>query len=116
MVYFIRAKSYYKYALDLFKDLYLLKEKSEDFQKRVKSIFELGLKSLWALSQINPPEKSPSFEELYSQVLKTLSSEEKESMEKIYQKLFFSQISQDETIELLRDFLSLVKNILSPVL
>lgn len=116
MVYFIRAKSYYRYALDLFKDLYLLKGKPEELKKRIKSIFELGLKSVWALSQITPPEKSLSLEELYSKVLETLSSEEKEKMENIYKKLFLESIDEEEIIESLREFLNLIKNILSPVL
>lgn len=116
MVYFIRAKSYYRYALELFKDLYLLKEKPEDFKRRVKSILELGLKSIWALSQINPPEKAPSLEEVYSKVLETLSSEEKEKMEKFYKEILSQELSEEEVIEALRNFLNLIKSILSPIL
>lgn len=116
MVYFIRAKSYYKYALELFKDLYLLKGKLEDFEKRVKSIFELGLKSIWALSQISAPEKPPNFEELYTKVLETLSFEERERMEEIKRKIFYENISEEERIEFLREYLNLIKEILSPIL
>ncbi len=117
MVYFIRAKSYFKYAQDLFSSL---KESyqalsEEEFLKKSQDVVFVALKALWALSQITPPEKSPEFKEVFDTALSSLSPEKKKLL-----KTSISQLNslndKEKILNLVEKILSLVKEELSPIL
>ncbi|MCD6489860.1 MAG: hypothetical protein J7K20_03935 [Thermodesulfobacterium sp.] len=116
MAYYIRAKSYYRYALDLFKDLPKLKNNLAELQKRAQEIFKLGMKAVWALSYITPPEKSPEFEELWEKTLESLDSEDIPKIEKIKNILFSDTSDEEKILEATKTFLEIIKKILQPIL
>lgn len=116
MVYYIRAKSYYRYASDLFKDLNKFKDNPSELQKRAQEIFKLGLKAIWALSYVTPPEKSPEFKELWDKALESFDSGDISKIEKIREIIFSQEIKEDQIIESIKIFLELVKNVLKPIL
>jgi hypothetical protein len=117
MVYFIRAKSYYRYALDLFKDLPHLKGNLSELQKKVQDIFKIGLKAIWALSQITTPEKPPSFEEIWKKALESVEPEEAQELKKIKEAIFSEKVEDSETlIKNAEIFLEIIKNTLRPIL
>ncbi len=115
MTYYIRAKSYYRYAWDLFKNLVQFK-KTEEFQKKAKEVFNLGLKAIWAISYVNPPEKPPEFKELWEKAIETLEPEDLSEVEKIKNMIFSEKIVKEELIENLRKFLEIIKKVLKPIL
>lgn len=115
-MYFIRTKSYYKYAVDLFKDLYKHKEGDPALYKKAREIFEIGLKAVWSLSQITPPKEKPTFEELYKKTLESLSPEDASTIQKIYQDLFSKELSKEEILNRLDTYLSVLREALKPVL
>lgn len=116
MVFFIRAKSYYKYALDLFKDLPLWKDKPEEFRKKVREIFQIGLKSLWSLSQIAPPEKPPTFEEIWKKALEAIDEEERAKFKNLKELIFSEDTSVEHLISGLEEFLKILRKNLKPIL
>ncbi len=116
MVYYIRAKSYYKYAEGLYKELLQYSEKGEKFQKKAQEIFQIALKSIWALSQITSVSRSPDFEEIWQEVKKSLDPEEIKKIENAKKIVFSSQAKEEEIIEALRETFEVIRNILSPIL
>ncbi len=116
MTYYIRAKSYYRYAWDLFKNLSQIKKNPEEFRKKTKEIFNLGLKAIWAVSYVTPPEKPPEFKELWDKFVETLEPEDLSEVEKIKNIIFSEKISEEESIEGIRKFLEIIKKTLKPIL
>jgi len=116
MVFFIRAKSYYRYALDLYKDLPAFKNKPEEFKNRAKEIFQIGLKSLWALSQISPPEKPPSFDEIWTKALEAVDEEERIKFKTLKEIIFSENFSTDQLLSKLEEFFRILQKTLRPIL
>ncbi|MDF2953194.1 MAG: hypothetical protein OD816_000439 [Thermodesulfobacterium sp.] len=116
MAYYIRAKSYYRYALDLFKDLPKFKDNPAEFQKRAQEIFKLGMKAVWSLSYITPPEKSPEFKELWEKTVESLDPEDIPEIEKIKDILFSDRSDKEKILEGTKTFLKIIKKILQPIL
>jgi hypothetical protein len=116
MVYYIRAKSYYRYALDLFKDLPKIKKNPPELQKKAQEIFNLGLKAIWALSYVLPPEKPPEFKELWGKTIESLDSDDVAKLEKIKNIIFSEKPKEEEIIENIREFLEIIKKVLKPLL
>lgn len=116
MVFFIRAKSYYKYASDLFKDLSSWKDKPEEFRKKAREIFQIGLKSLWSLSQVAPPEKSPTFEEIWKKALEALDEEERIKLKNLRNLIFSEDISIESLSSSLEEFFKILRKNLKPLL
>jgi hypothetical protein len=116
MVYYIRAKSYYRYALDLFKDFSKIKGNPSELQKKAKEIFNLGLKAVWALSYVFPPEKPPEFEELWRKTVESLDPADVGKLEKIKNVIFFEKPEEEKIIENIRLFLEIIKKVLQPIL
>lgn len=116
MVYYIRAKIYYKYASDLFKELIQSKVNFSEIQKKSQEIFKLGLKAIWSLSYVTPPEKTPEFKELWEKTLESLEPEDVPKVEKIKEILFSKEPDKKILIETVEDFLKIVKKVLDPIL
>lgn len=116
MVYYIRSKSYYKYALDLYKDLPNFKKNLSELQKKAQEIFKLGLKAIWALSYVTPPEKPPEFKELWDKTVESLDSDDISKLEKIKNIIFSEKSNSEEIIESIRSFLEIVQKVLKPIL
>jgi hypothetical protein len=116
MVYYIRAKSYYKYAESLYKDLIQFSEKGEKFKKKAKEIFQIVLKSLWALSKITPVSETPEFDEIWKEAIKSLNPEEIKIITKAKEIIFSFESSEEEIIEALRNTFEVVRKTLSPIL
>ncbi|MEZ0343697.1 MAG: hypothetical protein ABWJ99_02665 [Caldimicrobium sp.] len=117
MVYFIRAKTHFNYAIRLYEEI--LQGKRELNQTNLRDIFLQGLKAIYALTEINPPSKSPSLEEILKKIFPTLSQEEKEKILALKELLFSEKdvkFSRDEWIKKLEEFLELVKECLTPIL
>lgn len=116
MVFFIRARSYYRYALDLFKDLSSWKNKPEEFRKKAKEIFQIGLKSLWSLSQVAPPERSPTFEEIWKKALEAVDEEEKIKLKNLKDLIFSEDTPVESLSSSLEEFFIILKKNLKPLL
>ncbi len=116
MVYFVRAKSYYRYAVDLYKDLPYLLKKPEEFKKKAQEIFKIGIKAIWALSQINPPEKSPSFEELWKKALESVDPQDVKRLKELKEIIFSKENEPEKLLKAVEEFLQIVKNNLQPIL
>ncbi len=117
MVYFIRAKSYFKYAQDLFSSLKESQQRlpEEAFQKKAQEVVFTALKALWALSQITPPEKSPDFEEVVENALKGLSQENKQFVKKLISQIK-SNTKKEVIISFIEKLLNLIQEELKPIL
>ncbi|WP_038055242.1 hypothetical protein [Thermodesulfobacterium hydrogeniphilum] len=116
MVYFIRAKSYYRYALDLYKDLPHFLKKPEDLKRKAQEIFKIGLKAIWSLSQINPPEKPPSLEELWKKTLESVEPEDVDKLKNIKNILFSEEKEPEKIIKTVETFLEIIKKNIQPIL
>ena len=118
MVYFIRAKSYFKYASDLLESLKNnSKELSEEeFFKKSKDVAFISLKALWALSQITPPEKPPTLEEVLNAALKCFTSEKASFVKKFVNEIINQKGDKNKILSSLQDLLELVKEELKPIL
>ncbi len=116
MTYYIRAKSYYRYASDLSKNLYQFKNNPAELQKKAQEIFKLGLKAIWALSYVIPPEKSPEFKELWGKTIESLESEDIPEMEKIKNIIFSENFNSEQIINSINKFLEIIRKILQPIL
>jgi Fe2+ transport system protein B len=117
MVYFIRAKSYFKYAQDLFsslKDSYQSLSEEEFFKKAREVVF-VALKALWALSQVTPPEKPPEFEEVLKASLKSLSEEKAAFIKNLCSQLD-SRTEKARLVSSVEQLLNLIKDELKPIL
>ncbi|WP_022855645.1 hypothetical protein [Thermodesulfobacterium thermophilum] len=116
MVYFIRARSYHKYAQDLFKDLHLYKQKPEEFRKKAQEIFQTGLKALWSLSQITPPDNPPSFQEIWQKAIEAIDPEDQEALLNIKRITFSEEQDLEKVYQSLKDFLAILQKALKPIL
>lgn len=116
MVYYIRAKSYYKYALDLYKDLPKFKNELSELQKKAQEIFKLGLKAVWALSYVTPPESPPEFKELWDKTIESLDLDDISKLEKIKNVIFSEKSNQEQIIENVKTFLEILQRVLKPIL
>ena len=117
MVYFIRAKTHFNYAIRLYQEI--LEGKRELNQTNLRDIFLQGLKAIYALTEINPSSKSPSLEEIFKKILPTLSQEEKEKILSLKELLFSERdvkFSRDEWLKKFEEFLELVRECLKPIL
>ncbi len=117
MVYFIRAKSYFKYAKDLFKDLYNLMDEPEKARAKAKEVFKIALKAVWALSQVTSSDKKPEFEEIYQVALKGMDDFQAKRIKEIKELLFSDKsLKSQEIIELVEETLKIVEQTLKPIL
>lgn len=116
MAYYIRAKSYFRYASDLFKDLSKFKNNPSELQKKAQEIFKLGLKAIWALSYIKPPEKPPEFEEIWNKTLESLEPEDISKVKKIKESIFSQEIKEDQILKDIKTFLEIIEKVLKPIL
>ncbi|QER42408.1 hypothetical protein F1847_06485 [Thermodesulfobacterium sp. TA1] len=116
MVYFIRARSYFKYVQDLLKDLHLYKTKPEEFRKKAREIFQTGLKALWSLSQITPPDHPPSFQEIWQKALESVDPEDQEVLLEAKKIVFSEDKEIDEVFNTLKNFSSVIQKTLKPIL
>ncbi|PMP65905.1 MAG: hypothetical protein C0190_06160 [Thermodesulfobacterium geofontis] len=116
MVYYIRSKSYYRYALDLYKDLPNFKKDLSELQKKAQEIFKLGLKAIWALSYVTPPKKPPEFKELWNKTIESLDSNDISKLENIKNIIFSEKSNPEEVIESVKAFLEIVQRVLKPIL
>ena len=117
MVYFIRAKSYFKYAKDLFKDLPNFINDPEKLKVKAKDIFKIALKAIWALSQVTSSDKKPDFEEIYKEALKSMDEFQARRIKEIKELLYSNEsIKPQEVIDLIDETLKIVEQVLSPIL
>ncbi len=116
MAYYIRAKSYFRYAVDLSKDLPNFKNNPSELQKKAQEIFKLGLKAIWALSYITPPEKPPEFKEIWEKTLESLEAEDIPKVKKIKETIFSKNAEVDQIIKDIKTFLEIVNKVLKPIL
>ncbi|MCS7200188.1 MAG: hypothetical protein N2327_03305 [Caldimicrobium sp.] len=115
MVYFIRAKTHYQYALSLWRDLHLEKKKVDP--SLYLDIFSHGLKALYNLLDVSPQEKSLSLEEIILRILPTLSEEEKRVILSLKDLLLGKESSSLEKIrEEMSVFMEILKESLRPIL
>ena len=122
MVYFIRAKYYFNYAKDLFSQL---KEtykslNEEKFIKKTEEIIFIGLKSLWALSKVYAPEKSPSFEEVLAEAFKALEEKDKTFIKSLISSLKSehnkADLKKEKFLYQLEEFFKILQKELKPIL
>lgn len=117
MVYYIRAKTYFNYAIRLYQEI--LQGKRELNQTNLRDIFLQGIKAIYALTEINPPSQSPSLEEILKKILPTFSQEEREKI-LLLKDLLFSEkdvkLSRDEWLKIFEELLKLIKECLNPIL
>ncbi len=118
MVYFVRAKTHFKYAQDLWKEI-LTKKRSPNL-KIFQDIFRQGLKALYSITVLIPQEHPPTLEELLEKVLPTLSEEEKEEILNLRDFIFpgedYNFVEERLILEKIKRFLDIVYNNLKPIL
>ena len=114
MVYFVRAKSYFRYATDILNELKVEKT-PEAIIKKAQEVFKLGLKAVWAISQVTPPEKPPTLEDILNSTLPSFESFSNRVLE-IKKQLFEKKVPPEEAKALAEEFLKIVETVLSPIL
>jgi len=103
MPYFIRARTYLRYA-------------EEEFRRgQFRDSFLLAAKAIWALSQIEAPKESPDPESLLAALSQAVEPEVARFFQKGWQRLQ-KGASPDEARELAREALLKAREILAPIL
>lgn len=115
MVYFIRARTHYQYALKLWQELQEGKRKPD--KALLREIFLQGLKALYAVTEVLPSEKKLTPEEILIKILPTLREEEKKLILALKEYLLSEDSEKWEPpLAEVSQFLENVKECLSPIL
>lgn len=118
MVYFIRARTHFQYAQSLLQEL--SSGQRELSLKSLRDIYIQGLKALYALVELSPPQRSLTPEEILDRILPTLSETEKKGLLRLKNLLFSERdYNKEELVTLLSELkgcLNLIKTCLKPIL
>lgn len=118
MVYFIRARTHFQYAQSLLQELSSGQRALS--LKILQDIYIQGLKALYALVELSPPQRSLTPEEILDRILPTLSGTEKEGLLRVKNLLFAEKdYNKEELVPLLSELkgcLNLIKTCLKPIL
>lgn len=115
MIYFIRARTHYQYALKLWQELQEGKRKPD--KALLGEIFLQGLKALYAITEISPSEKRLAQEEILIKILPTLREEEKRLILVLKEYLLLDDSEKWEApLAEVSQFLENVKECLLPIL
>ncbi|MCS7149651.1 MAG: hypothetical protein N2Z40_03030 [Caldimicrobium sp.] len=115
MIYFIRARTHYNYAISLWKEISEGKRKPDP--TLLEGIFHQALKALYAVTEVSPKDRPLTNEEILEKVLPTLSDEEKRTVLKVRSILYEKERFPTEILmEEMASFLEAVKRCLQPIL
>ncbi len=115
MPYYLRAKTYLRYAEEEFKKALERASEDEEAARRLfRDSFVLAAKAIWALSQVEAPKEKPSAEEIIKRMDSFVEPEVAEFFKKGWERL--EEASTSELRTLVSKAIGLAKDVLSPVL
>ncbi len=122
MPYYIRARTYYRYAEEqLAAAEEALPKEPERALKLAREAIERAVRALWSLVQIEAPKEKPSLQTLLSELDKACEPWLAREIEKAYQRI--EELSQNpseeascEAVELARFVVGRTREVLEPII